>query len=94
MDSVLLKYLVEQWVGIVILWVGGWYVIKYFMSEIRRKEDQNQSNLDKFIDLVKEWNLINTKIFEALDNTIPAKLNDIHVDVKAIAQKRTYARKV
>lgn len=89
MESSLLQYILEQGVAIAVLWIWGYFMIKYFMNEIKRKDDQNQANLDKFIDLVKEGNLINTKIFEALDNTIPNKLNDIHSDIKILHKTRT-----
>jgi len=56
-------------------------MIYYFMKTVEKKEEANQNNLMLFIDMQKESNSIHSKTGEAL-NTVLAKLNEVHTDVK------------
>lgn len=57
------------------------FMLYHFMKRDEKKEAQNQSNLDRFVDLQKESNTIHSKTSEVL-NTVVTKLNDMHADVK------------
>jgi hypothetical protein len=57
------------------------YMLYHFMKRDEKKEAQNQNNLDRFVDLQKESNLIHGKTSEVL-NTVVLKLNEMHGDVK------------
>lgn len=47
-------------VGLVVL--GGYFMSKYFMNQIDRKDQQNQANLDRFISLVEKTNEVIAKV--------------------------------
>lgn len=63
-------------------------MLYYFMKQQERKESQNQANLDRYIDLQKESNVIHSKTSDVL-NTVVVKLNEMHGDVKASKCKRS-----
>lgn len=56
-------------------------MIYYFIKQQEKKETQNQANLERFVDLQKESNVIHSRTGELL-NTMLTKLNDMHTDVK------------
>ena len=47
-------------VGLVV--VGGYFMSKYFMNQIDRKDQQNQANLGRFISLVEKTNEVIAKV--------------------------------
>ena len=47
-------------VGLVV--VGWYFMSKYFMNQIDRKDQQNQANLDRFISLVEKTNEVIAKV--------------------------------
>jgi len=53
-----ISQLLEKSLSVAILVVGGYFMIRYFMQEIQRKDAQNQANLDRFISLVEKTNLM------------------------------------
>lgn len=63
------------------------FMLYYFMKQQDKKEAQNQANLDRYIDLQKESNVIHSKTSDVL-NTVVVKLNEMHGDVKASKCKR------
>ncbi len=91
MDSNTLKYLADYWVWVFVLGVWGYFMIKYFMNEIKRKDDQNQSNLDKFIQLHEKTMDVVAKFSWSIDSIHP-KLNEMHEDIK-LALPKTKGRK-
>lgn len=64
------------------------FMLYHFMKRDEKKEAQNQSNLDRFVDLQKESNTIHSKTSEIL-NTVVLKLNDMHSDVKNAKCKKS-----
>ncbi len=86
MEQLLQEVLKSSWpmVAIVVLW--GYFLSKYFMQQIDKKDTQNQSNLDKFISLVEKSNEVMSKVGTSLD-TIHPKLNDMHEDIKSLKSR-------
>lgn len=86
MEQLLQEVLKSSWpmVAIVVLW--GYFLSKYFMQQIDKKDTQNQSNLDKFISLVEKSNEVMSKVGTSLD-TIHPKLNDMHEDIKSLKNR-------
>lgn len=63
-------------------------MIRYFMTTVEKKEANNQENLMLFINMQKESNAIHSKTGEIL-NTMLAKLNEVHSDVKDNRRKNS-----
>jgi uncharacterized protein (UPF0264 family) len=63
-------------------------MIYYFIKQQDKKETQNQTNLERFVDLQKESNLIHSRTGELL-NTMLTKLNDMHTDVRNAKCKKS-----
>lgn len=86
MEQTVINYLLQQGVAIVILAIGLYYMTKYFMGQIDKKDQQNQTNLDRFISLVEKSNEFMSKQINAVEGIHP-KLEDIHNDIKAMKNR-------
>jgi hypothetical protein len=88
MEWTITKYILEQWVAIAILSIGWYFLVKYFMGELAKKDQQNQDNLDRYIVLsentivlMEKTSEIVSKFWHTLDWLHP-KLDAIHNDIK------------
>lgn len=97
MEQALIQTLTTQWPSVAILSFWWYFLVKYFMSQIdkkdaiykeemAKKDTQNQINLDRFIGLVEKTNDVIGKFWTALDWLHP-KLNEMHEDIKKIRDK-------
>ena len=83
MEQAMIDFLTTQWPAIAILSVGGYFLVKYFMTQLEKKDTLNQSNLDRFIWLVEKTNDVIGKFSTSLDWIHP-KLNEMHDDIKSL----------
>ncbi len=87
MNEDILKFLTTQAPAVVVLAIWWYYMTKYFMWVVDKKDEQNQSNLQMFIELVKENISVNSKFSDALWLLHP-KLDEIHQDIKEIKSRK------
>lgn len=87
MEESLQNFLFTQWPTVVVLAVGWYFIVRYFMGVVERKDTQNQSNLDKFIGLVDKTHEFMSKEIQAIDWINP-KLSDMHNDIKEIKNRK------
>lgn len=90
MENTLIQFFTTQWPAIAILSIWGYFLVKYFMSQLEKKDSLNQENLKMFMDLVKENITVNVwvndtlkRIQNILENIHP-KLNEMHDDIKSL----------
>lgn len=83
MENTLIQFFTTQWPAIAILSIWGYFLVKYFMAQLEKKDTQNQANLDRFIGLVEKTNEFMSKQIQSFDGIHP-KLNDIHEDIKSL----------
>lgn len=83
MENTLIQFFTTQWPAIAILSIWGYFLVKYFMSQLERKDAQNQANTDKFISLVEKVSDVIWKFSTSLDGIHP-KLNEMHEDIKSL----------
>lgn len=86
MEQAVINYLLQQWIAVVLLSIGGYLLTRYFMWVIDKKDIQNQANLEMFIGLVKSNIEVNSKFGATLEWLHP-KLNEMHDDIKRILTK-------
>lgn len=90
MENTLIQFFTTQWPAIAILSIWGYFLVKYFMSQLERKDTQNQENLKMFMWLVKDNITVNAGVNDTLKNihdilqNIHPKLNEIHDDIKSL----------
>jgi len=82
-----ISQLLEKSLSVAILVVGGYFMIRYFMQEIQRKDAQNQANLDRFISLVEKTNHM-MESFRTELGWYWVKLQEVHDEVKSLKNKR------
>lgn len=87
MESTLLQFFTTQWPAIAILAIWWYFLVKYFMGELTKKDTQNQSNLDRYITLSEKNMEVMGKFSSSFDILHP-KLNEIHDDIKEIKNKK------
>ena len=87
MQDTLVWYVLQQSVVVVVVLGIAWYMTKYFMVEMAKKDSQNQDNLKMFIWLVEKSNDVMWKFSWSLDWLHP-KLNDMHEDIKTIRDRK------
>lgn len=87
MEASLIQFFTTQWPAIAILAIGGYFLVRYFMSELTKKDWQNQANLDRYITLSEKDMDIVSKFSNTLDGLHP-KLNEIHDDIKEIKNRK------
>jgi hypothetical protein len=81
MTQELISQLIEKSISVAVLAIGGYFIIRYFMQALERKDNQNQANLDRFIGLVENTNtMIGTLTTEIKSHG--QKLQDISDDVR------------
>lgn len=86
MTQELISQLLEKSISVAVLAIGGYFIIRYFMQALERKDTQNQANLDRFIGLVENTNtMIGTLTREIKSHGI--KLAEVHDDVKILKDK-------
>jgi len=83
MENTLIQFFTTQWPAIGILSIWWYFLVKYFMTQLDKKDWQNQLNLDKFIALHEKTMDAIGKFSTSIDYIHP-KLNEIHDDIKAI----------
>lgn len=86
MEESLQNFLFTQWPAVVVLAVGWYLMVRYFMGVVDKKDMQNQSNLDRFIGLVEKSNDFMGKQIQAIEGVHP-KLTEMHNDIKEIKNK-------
>lgn len=93
MEETVLNYLLQQWVAVVLLALIGYLLTRYFMNqidkkdllyqeEIKRKDAQNQSNLDRYIDLTEKAIWVMSSLW-----WLKPKLDEIHDDIRRIRDR-------
>lgn len=94
MEESVMQFILGQWPAIVVLAIWGYFMVRYFMWVVEKKDEQNQANLERFISLVEKSNdvmdksnLVIAKVSNQLDNIHP-KLNEIHDDIKKIRDNK------
>ncbi len=94
MENTLIQFFTTQWPAIAILSIGWYFLVKYFMGQIdkkdalyredmTRKDSQNQANTEKFIALVERVGDVIGKFSLSIDGIHP-KLNEMHEDIKSL----------
>lgn len=94
MENTLVQFFTTQWPAIAILSIWGYFLVKYFMWQIdkkdiqyqqymEKKDQQNQDNTDKFIALVEKVSDVIGKFSTSLDGIHP-KLNEMREDIKSL----------
>lgn len=48
MEQSVTQYLLTQWPTVAVLAIWWYLIIKYFMGELEKKDEQNQKNMDDF----------------------------------------------
>lgn len=86
MEQLISDIVKSSWPMVGLVVVGWYFMSKYFMNQIDRKDQQNQANLDRFISLVEKTNEVIAKVWGSLDSITP-KLHDIHEDIKLMKNK-------
>lgn len=86
-EQSLVNFLFTQWPTVVVLAVGWYFIVRYFMGVVERKDTQNQSNLDKFIGLVDKTHEFMQKQIQSIEGISP-KLSDMHNDIKEIKNRK------
>lgn len=90
MENTLIQFFTTQWPAIAILSIWGYFLVKYFMWQLEKKDSLNQENLKMFMDLVKENITINVWVNDTLKSiqnileNIHPKLNEMHDDIKSL----------
>lgn len=87
MENTLVQFFTTQWPAIAILSIWGYFLVKYFMSQLEKKDWQNQCNLDRYIGLSEKTMEIMQKFSNSLDWLHP-KLNEIHEDIREIKNRK------
>lgn len=87
MEQALIGLLSSSWPTVWLIVVWWYYMAKYFMGQIDKKDIQNQTNLDKFIALHEKTMDAVGKFSSSIDNLHP-KLNEIHEDIKDIKNRK------
>jgi hypothetical protein len=88
MQEALLQFITSQWPSVAILAIGWYFMVKYFMAQIDKKDQQNQSNLDRYILLSEKMVSLTEKNIEWMHdfkgslNMVHPKLDAIHDDIK------------
>lgn len=80
MEQALIGLLSSSWPTVWLIVVWWYYMAKYFMGQIDKKDTQNQSNLDKFV-------VLHEKTMEVIWNLHP-KLNDMHEDIRELKNRK------
>lgn len=83
MEATLIQFFTTQWPAIAILSIWGYFLVRYFMGQLEKKDAQNQANTDKFIWLVEKVSDVIGKFSTSLDGIHP-KLNEMHEDIKSL----------
>lgn len=86
MNEAIIEFLTTQAPAVWVLALGWYFMVKYFMNIVDKKDIQNQANLDRFISLVEKTNDVIGKFSNSLDGIHP-KLHEIHEDIKSIKNK-------
>ena len=87
MNEAIIQFLTTQAPAVWVLSLGGYFMTKYFMWVVDKKDIQNQANLDRFIGLVEKTNDVISKFSTSLDWIHP-KLTEMHEDIKSIKNKK------
>lgn len=87
MEESLQNFLFTQWPTVVVLAVGWYFIVRYFMGVVERKDIQNQDNLNRFIGLVEKSNDFMSRQIQAIEGISP-KLSDMHNDIKEIKNRK------
>ena len=86
MTQEFISQLLEKSISVAVLAIGGYFIIRYFMQALERKDTQNQANLDRFIGLVENTNtMIGTLTREIKSHG--QKLQEISDDVRSSRTK-------
>jgi hypothetical protein len=86
MTPEIISQLLEKSLSVAILVVGGYFMLRYFMQTLDKKDVQNQANLDRFIGLVENTNnMIGTLTTEIKSHG--QKLQEISDDVRSSRTK-------
>ena len=76
----LLKTLVQSsWPTVWIMIIGYYFMSNYFMKQIEKKDEQNQENLNKFINLTEKAIQTMSDIWE-----LKPILYEMHDDIKSL----------
>lgn len=73
-------------------------MIYWFSRQLEKKDAINQANIDKFIEITKQYSILSEKVSAHLDMNIAklgehhlattSKLEEIHADIKLFQPKR------
>lgn len=74
-----------------ILAFWGYFLLKYFMQVVEKKDSNMSDTINRFIELQKESNVIHNGTGELL-KTLTSKLEAVHIDVKKLLDDQPHRR--
>lgn len=69
----------------------GYFMLRYFMQVVEKKDSNMAETINRFIDLQKESNMIHNGTGELL-KTLTTKLEAVHIDVKKLLDDQPHRR--
>lgn len=99
METSVISAILEKSLSVAILVIGWYYLLKYFMGSLEKKDTQNQENLVRFIDISEKYSVLTERVAISLDNHVEKidwhgrKLDAIHTDVLEIKNSRKLCTK-
>lgn len=69
----------------------GYFMLRYFMQVVEKKDSNMAETINRFIDLQKESNMIHNGTGELL-KTLTTKLEAVHIDVKKLLDEQPHRR--
>ena len=94
MEVSILSQILEKSLSVAILVIWGYYLLRYFIWSLEKKDTLNQENLVKFISISEKYSILTERIAASLERHIEkidrhgAKLDQIHQDLKDIKNAR------
>ena len=100
MEISVLSAILEKSLSVAILVIGWYYILRYFMWALEKKDALNQENLARFITISEKYSMLTERVAKSLDSYIERidwhgkKLDEIHIDVMIIKNHRQSSPKI
>lgn len=91
MEEFIANLVKSDWTAFGILACWGYFLLKYFMQVVEKKDSNMAETINRFIDLQKESNIIHNGTGELL-KTLTTKLEAVHTDVKKLLEDQPHRR--
>lgn len=91
MEEFILTMVKSQGLAYTALVGWGYFMLKYFMQVVEKKDSNMAETINRFIDLQKESNMIHNGTGELL-KTLTTKLEAVHTDVKKLLDEQPHRR--